>query len=284
MRVFYWLGQTLYPLDFYLCERRRELSRWHRFTMMMPTIVMFTVKLVLCVASITLVNLYGDVINITYDIMTDIFLFCEIAKIFAVIYQNFAHSDLIGEILRNFQSVESLFRSSLQSPIQFSSFECVYTKKIRWAFGSYLVLLMLFISYYFLFDDIDWYDVFIEIMQFVSISMYFHVLLFIDLVAFNLKHLNEIIANDNNEYVASNVSVFVVQKPRTPDLIRQRMSKYKFIHFRLWRTAQHINEFFGWMLITILLQSFVEFVYNTIWQLKILYDFWNFVRFSRKKS
>lgn len=282
IRIFYLLGQTLYPLEYYFCENREKLTKWHRFSMMAPTILMFVVKLLLCVGSVALIDIYGEVINISYDIMADIFLFCEMAKISAVLYQNFAYQELVGEILRNFQTIESIFQSTLHHPIQFTSFKRAYTKKICWAFASYTTLLILFILNYFLYDENDLYDVFIEAMQFVSISIYLNVLFFIDLVSFYLKHLNTIIAKDNNVCDVEHVNVFVVKKARTTDMIRQRISKYKAIHFRLWKTTQQLNEFFGWSLITILLQSIVEFVYNSIWQLKIVYNYWNFIKFSRE--
>lgn len=282
MRIFYLLGQTLFPLDYYFCEKRDKRTKWHRFALMLPTIITFVVKLTLCVASISLINIYGEEISITYDIMTDIFLFCEMAKIFAVLYQNFAYQDLIGNILRDFHAIELLFESTLHHRITFVSFRRTYTRKIRLAFGSYAMLLILFSAYYFLYGEIDLYDVFIKIMQFVSVSVYMYVLLFIDLVSFYLKHLNTVIVMDSSERGASNVNVFVVKKVRTADMIRRQTTKYKFIHFRLWKTTQQINEFFGWTLITILLQSFVEFVYDSIWQLKILYEFWNWIKLSRK--
>lgn len=282
MRIFYLLGQTLYPLEYYLCDKSVQRTKWHRFSLMIPTLFMFFVKLALCVASISLISIYGEVVNTTYDIMSDIFLACELAKIFAVLYQNFTYPNLIGEILQNFQTIEVLFRSTLHCPIHFELFERAYKKKIGWAFGSYTMLMILFVAYYIVYGDIDLDDVFLKIMQFISISVYMNVLFFIDLVTFNLKHLNTIIARDHSECDAENVDVFVVKKVRTAHVIRQQISKYKFIHFRLWKTAQQINEFFGWTLITILLQSFVEFVFNTIWQLKILYDIWNFIRLTRK--
>lgn len=283
MRIFHLLGQAL-PLDYYLCEKRKTQTKRCRLSLMFPIVFMCFLKLTPCLASILLVDLYVEVVNIAYDLMSDIFVLCEMAKIFAVAYQNFVHPNLIGDILRNFQTVESLFQRTLNRPIQFTPFKRAYRRKIYWAFGSYTVLLILYVSYHFLYDDVDLYDVSIRVMQFTSISIYLHVLLFVDLVAFYLKHLNTIIAKENNERGAEGIIVFVVKKLQTKEMIRQRMSKYKFIHFRLWKTTQQINEFFGWTLITILLQSFVEFVYDSIWQLKILYNFWNIVRLTRKNG
>lgn len=280
-RNFYLLGQTL-PLEYYLCEKRGKRSKAQQISMMFPTVFMCLLKSILCMAFILLVDLYVEMVNIAYDLMSDVFVLCEMAKIFAVAYQNFAHCHLIGDILRNFQTVEILFQSALNHPIEFASFKRIYMTKLYWAFGSYTALVAMYIVYYFHYEDVDMYDVFIRFIQFTSISIYMHVLLFIDLVTYFLRHLNETIAKENNDRASDEVIVFVVKQFRTTNMIRQRLSKYKFIHFRLWKTTQQINEFFGWTLITILLQSFVEFVYDSIWQLQILYDFWNIGRISRK--
>lgn len=95
-----------------------------------------------------------------------------------------------------------------------------------------------------------------------------NVLFFVDLITFYLKHLNTFIAKENSECMTENVSV--VKKMRTADAVRKRLSKIKFTHYCLWKVTQQINDLFGWALITILLQSFFEFVYITKWQLRML--------------
>lgn len=104
MKCFYFLGQTLFPLNYYLCEKSNEQTKWHRCSLMIPTILMFVVKLILCVGSILLINFYDESVNKSYHVAINIFLFCELIKIFVVVYQNFAYQDVVGEILRNFQN------------------------------------------------------------------------------------------------------------------------------------------------------------------------------------
>lgn len=286
MTIFYVLGQTMYPMDYYLCENKAKYSKLKRFSWMSPTIGVCVVKLVLCVTSVSVVDIYGDAISIPYDIMSDLFVCCEMVKALAVVYQNFVYHHLIEKILRNFQTVELLFARTLNASLPFASFKREYTRKVCWSIGSYVVLLTLYFTCHFLCEEIDLYDVFIKLMQFVSISVNLNILLFVDLLTFVLKQLNVIIARDHkyHDCDAENVEVFVVAKRngQMAEARRRQLFKYKLIHFRLWKTTQQINQFYGWTLITILMQSFIEFVYDTIWQLQIIYDFWNFIKFSRK--
>lgn len=282
MKCFYFLDQSPFPLNYYLCEKSNEQTKWHRFLLMIPTILMFFVKLLLCVGSILLINFVAERNNTSYHIAIDIFLFSELIKIFVVVYQNFAYQELVGGIMRNFRTIESLFESTLSAPIQFTSLDRGYKRKICCAFGSYVTLLICFTIYFFLYGKLNFSDVLFQIMKFISISVYMNVIFFIDLVTFYLEHSNTIIAKENSDCLAVSGNVFVVRKARLVSLIREKLSKYKLIHFRLWKISEQLNEYLGWTLLTIPLQSFVELVIFSIWQLKMLNTAWTIMRLSRE--
>lgn len=108
-------------------------------------------------------------------------------------------------------------------------------------------------------------------------------ILFIDLIAFNLNHLNTIVEKDISDWnwAADRTNVFVVENVKKADMIGKRLSKYRFIHFLLWKNAELVNKTFGWTLLTMLLHSFAEFVHIAIWQFKVLDDIWNVTRLTR---
>lgn len=279
MKIFYLLGQTLYPLDFYLWNPREKLSQWQRLALICPTIFTFVLKLVLCAACFSMVHIFGESLGITNDSITDLFLFCELLKAIAVLHQNLTNDDLLVDIMRSYQTVEFLFRSTLNYPIQYTLFHRAYTRKAGWAFGSYTVLLFLFSIYYHIYGEIDVTDVMIKVMQFISISVYMHMLFFIDFVTFYLHHLNTIIGKESSDYQTGNVCV--IKMMRTPEAVRKLLSKFKFIHYCLWKVTQQLNQLFGWTLIAFMLQAFFEFVYITKWQLRTFSEDWSFINLSR---
>lgn len=181
-----------------------------------------------------------------------------------------------------FKTIESLFETTLSAPIQFTSFNRGYKMKICYAFGSYVTLLICFTIYFFRYGKMTLSDVLFQVMKFISISVYMNVLFFIDLVTFYLKHLNTIIAKENSDCLADSANVFVVRKARMVGSVREQLSKYKLVHFRLWKISEQLNEYFGWTLLTITLQSFVESLIFSIWQLKMFNSAWTIMRLSRK--
>lgn len=201
----------------------------------------------------------------------------------SVVTQNVVYSHTFVAILRNFQTTEFLFEATLKRPISYNIFGRTHFKKICFAFGAYVMLLGFFVMHYMSLSYVDVPLVLIKFMHFISISIHVNVVFYIDLIAHNLEHLNKIIiAKSGNHNLADKSNVFVVQKIRSGEMIRARLSKFKIIHFHLWRITEQTNELFGWTLIAISLQSFANFVYTVIWQLKVLYEEWNFINIIRK--
>lgn len=282
IRFFYLFGQTLYPLNHTLRDKKDKRSKWHQMTLVLPTMVMFAINLTLCFATLTLININaGPVVKSVY-ISVNILLLCELIKIFAIVHQNVAYEESMREMIRNFQCVELLFRSILQRPIMFASFKRAYTRRLFWAFGSFIMLIVFVAIHHYLYRQSTLSDVMLETMKFISIVVYMHVLLYIDLLAFYLKHLNKSIARETGIYNADIEFVFLVKKVHTADLICELLFKYEMIYFRIWNIAEQLNEYFGWTVLVLTMRSFVELVIFTKWPLRLLNDYWSFIRLIRK--
>lgn len=280
VNFFYFSGQTPY-LNYRLHGKSNENSKWHRLILKIPALFMFVVNLTLCVATISLINIFPYQVG-SLNASVNVFLVCELTKVFAVLHRNLAFNDLEYEILQNFQSVELLFRSSLQRPISFTLFKRNFTKKLCLAFGSFILLLIFISVRHTVHGRMTLPNVMVEVVRFISIIVCTHALLFIDLMTFYLKHLNAIIAGEINNGSTDEEHVFVVKNLRTSDVIRKQLDKYKAIYFRLWRIAEQLNEYFGWSLLALMMLFFVDFVISVIWQLKVLNDFTKFMRLTRK--
>lgn len=276
MNFFYLFGQTLYPFDYYLCGSSEK-----RFFLMFPTIISFVLKLALCVASFVSVNVHGESKNNTSRIVFGILLFCEVVKVIAVIHQNIAYQAVVGEILRGFQTIELQFQRTLHRPIGFDSFKRVHSAKIYRAIVSYVMLLISFVIYWIVNNKFKSSEVMIKVMLLIGVSLYMHATLFIDLITFNLNHLNTIVEKDiSDSDWARTADKANVKKA---DMIGEQLVKYRFIHFLLWKNTELVNKSFGWTLLTMLLHSFAEFVHIAIWQFKVLDDIWNVTRLTRMK-
>lgn len=136
--------------------------------------------------------------------------------------------------------------------------------------------------YYNIYGKIFITDVLTRLMGFFSLVMYMHVLLFVDLVAFYLKHLNAVIAGKNSACGADKEYVFVMKNVRATNMICKELSKFKMVYSQLWRITEQLNKYFGWTLLAIMLLSFTDLVIITIWQLKILSEPRSVMRLFRK--
>lgn len=279
-RFFYLFGQITHPLDFSFRGERDKRAKWYRILLKIPSILMFALNLALCGASFSLFNIEDGLIR-SYNILANVYVFCELIKIFVVLHRNFARENLMVNILRNFHSIELLFRSVFQCPISFTSFKHAYMKKICLAFGSYAMLIIFIAFYYLPYGRITISNAILGVMQFISITEYMHVLFFIDSLTLYSKHFNTIIARDNGDCGADDEFV-MWKRMHATDMTRKQLFKYKVFHFRLKKIADQLNEFFGWTLLFLTLQSFILLVDYTDWQLRVLIDRGGVLKLIRK--
>lgn len=281
-RFFYLFGQIPHSLDYFFRKKREKRSKWFQILLKIPSILLFAFNLALCGASVSAFNVDDGLIR-SYSILVHVYVFCELIKIFVILHRNFACDKLMCNILGNFQSIDSLFRSVFHCPILFTSFKHAYMKKICLAFGSYGIHMTFVALYYLPYGRISITNAILGVMQFISITEYMHVLFFIDSLTFYSKHLNTTIARDNGDCGADDEFV-VWKRMHATDMTRKMLFKYKVIHFRLKKTADQLNEFFGWTLLFLTLESFIQLVNYTDWLLRVLIDLGGIMKLIRKTT
>lgn len=282
MTIFYLLGQALYPLNYYLSDKKHKPKQWNRFLLMLPTIFITTFKFAICVICLHYNNKNFVKEHESDIIMGVLFVSCEICKTVAVLYQNVAYENLAAEILENFQTIEYLYRNDLHRPISFTSFSRQYIKKMCLALAAYLQVLVFFALQYSFLDEFNLISVLIKVMQLISVIVFLNIVYYVDLLTFNLRHLNTTIAKDTIDYRRVRVSVFVVKTSKTIESMCFKLNKYKHVHFCLWKGSEQINEYFGWTLMAIMLQSFIDMVYISHWQVQVVFQKWNFINVISK--
>lgn len=289
IRLFYILGLSLFPLEYYLstqAKHRRKTSKSCRFVLVSPTIIACIFRCSLCVVCLIHINVVSDGVGYT-QIIPNLFLVCELLKTVAITAQNLFYANNMAAIFRNFLNTELLFESMIRRPIFLANFHRAFTRKVFVVFAVYAVALVFFVLYYLSLNDyaIPW--LLVKIIHFLSIGVYLNATFFIDLITYHLKHLNGAITRDTEDSkITGNANVFVV-KPKlgwkpTADFTHQQLFQFKVVHFHLWRISDDVNQIFGWTLIAMSFQSFLDFVYTVIWMLQMFNEKWNFISFMRK--
>lgn len=209
--------------------------------------------------------------------MVIVFLCCELVKTFSVLFQNIAYNETVSLIFHSFQQIESFFNRELQFPIAFAPFRKHYRRKVCWALLAYIQLLVFYIIQFTFVDTFDVTSALIKVMQLLQITMYLNIICFVDLLTFCLQHLNAEIRTHVDSYATISARIFLISETSSNRLFCNQISKYKFVHIQLWRTCDMINKLFGWSLISIALQSFMDLTYILYWQIKVLYQEFQFV-------
>lgn len=278
MQFSYLFGQTLYPSDYYLINDR-EWSGLRHFAFVLVPILFFALKIALCSVYYYRIHMGVESLGITLDSLSELYLLCELIEAIALLHQSIAYKSVLANIVRNFQTAESLFQTTMSCPMHASDFGRIFSRKVYLTFGAYMLLWTIGVFDFLNHSRIEYIDVIAKVMQFMTLCTCLHCLFFIEMLTFHLHHLNKSIASDHN----SN-NVFVVKQAQSTDdeyRLHKQLSNCKFIHYFLWKIAQQINEMFGWMMITLVLVLFCDFVYSTKWTLRTLDEPWNIISFIR---
>lgn len=265
MNIFYYVGQILYPIEFYFNKNPKTIPIFKRFILILPTICITIFKFIICIQSFYLFLEDGT----SDSVMTIVFLICELVKTFVVLYQNLTYRNLVMEILKNFRTLEIMFKNDLNCPISFDAFRKSYAKKMFIAFSAYIQLILFFAMQYYFSGRTDFHIsmILIKIMQLISITIYLHIIFFVELLTYYLMHLNSMMSEN---CVIPSDRIFIVSKFDAIEVYSLHLAKYKIFHFRMWKINEQINEYFGWSIIAIALQSFIDLCYVVYWQVKVL--------------
>lgn len=233
-----------------------------------PTIGWAIKGLLISIALATIVNFGPRPIGFDKSdvIITNIFITCEIAKTIAVAVQSLFFTYAIDDIIQTFSNLEDFFRHSLHYKIEYEQFRNIFLRKTVFLLVIFLLSL---IPHFFAFinaQDDDMISFYIKIIRFETIIASIHVIFYIELLRFHMKHLNLTIERDTIEQNAMfNNDTVGFRKYGKEILLSTKYRNYKHVHFQLWNAMQKINHFFGWSLTTVFLQTFVDGVFNSYW-------------------
>lgn len=201
--------------------------------------------------------------------------------------QCLSHKRLIYEAMFTLRNLETYFAAHLQHHIQYRPFLKNFNKKVCIIMGTFVLSVVPFVLQYMFYHRMDPVILQIKVLQTLTAVTTLHIVFHIDALGFHLGQLNAVIFRDIKDIQSESsvclVRLFTPKKPTNFILIRNKMQCYKTVHFRLWEVAQKLNQFFGWTLVALLLQSFFDFVYTVYWQIGQLRRNFLLIKVIRKK-
>lgn len=176
----------------------------------------------------------------------------ELLCLLAVIIQSLTDYNKMTIIVQQFQFIELYLHRRFHFKIKFRIFLKRYIYKVVVTMSIYLstvVAKFLFPSFY------DWtVEISYSVLRLFVLFIKLHALFYFSLLKSFYKFSMNLM---NGKGLKSNS----VNGDETAELIKQ----LKFIHYRLFVVARRISEIFGWTLIAVILQSFIESAYSSYW-------------------
>lgn len=186
---------------------------------------------------------------------------CEIVRTMFILTQCLTNKHLIFEFIYTVYRLDTYFLTKMKYRIPYQLFRRQYLSKILMIFGGLSQYLSTFIIRCFLYYCLTPTGVQLRFFHCMRVVTILHIIFYIDLVCFHLSHLNAIVLRDIDQFKNINVK----EKLTIGILKRNKIKCYKHVHFRLWQITQRLNVTFGWIMIAILLQIFVDFIYSAFW-------------------
>lgn len=281
INFFYLVGQCSYPLKRMLHLGEKSETLINRINYKIPLIIVNSIILILCgiaIAKLSNKKFIGESINT----LMLFFILCQILRLLTILYQCCFYANDLGDCIQMFRSIEFCFKRNLNSAISYRSFQKKFRIKAAVMFFGYTQQVLFYCIFVHNEHNLrSFVDFTLRILLFPSSAAVLQIIFYTDLLWFNLNHLNSIIDRDIEHFTKSPINIFVLAEQSYDKMARENLKKYKFVHYRLWQASQLINTCFGWSMIPLLLQGFIDIVFCTYWQIHLVYMEFSSISFGK---
>lgn len=244
--AFYILGQiSINPL-------LNSRNAYPRYLQYIPTLVALIIN---CATSIIAIG-YQLFYAITHDwtdaIVGSILFVIEMICIFSAIIQSLCYSEKLLKVKEAFEFIEEFLYQRFQIKMKFRTFIKRYLVKtlVSLCFYSTTILAKLCLP---TIEPGLLVEASYSILRILIIISKLHALFYISLLKSFNKFSIDILKmklNGSNLHVRDIVNIF---------------KNFKIIHFKLYGMAMELNDLLGWILVTVLVQTFFDATYTLYW-------------------
>lgn len=186
------------------------------------------------------------------------FLISELACILLSILQSMRFSDDLHQIVTTFQGIDIYLVKHICLKINYSSFLRRYLRNLSWMFIMYFLMTIVKV----VFPSRD--GMFLLEASFSFIRLYvvigkLHAFFYINLLRLFLQFTKGL--------TTAETSVMPVNIQYHNQCILKLLKHYKLIHYKLYTVSTKINAAFGWSLISICMETFLENAFMFYWMI-----------------
>lgn len=263
--IFYIGGHSAINPRKQICSQRRKLSFKKKFTF--PMAVLSLIILAITVSGLVIQNqVTPKDVNLVNFFFGNIFLLVISITNYCIILQNALYRSNLKTIYDKFTVVEQIFWAQLRQRLSFNDL----AKELRLKMFTCIALFLLALGAMIVINSHQSGHLHVAVnvfaLLFFSITALLHALVYIDLEYYLIKSFVK------NVQLAgkSRIARVLYGKPEDSDTIIALLGYYKHVHFKLWDIAQAIGTHFGWILLCICMQNFVDIAYSTYWIYRLI--------------
>lgn len=230
-----------------------------------PSVILLVLSLLLSSYSGWLIyNPSGRPYKPAERIISNLFLVCDIIKNCAIFVQSICFGYTFIDLLFCFKDLSQYFKQFAHWDINYNDFRKMYSKPFLFMVITYLNSYWIFLLDLLVSQNYEPIGFVYKCWQAVTTFAYTHIVFYIVLLRFHLMQLNSIIKKETtDQQFYTNASD--CSRMKADILLQKKIKNYKVIYYRLWRISQKINDVFGWMMGSLLLQSFSDGTFGLYW-------------------
>lgn len=186
-----------------------------------------------------------------------LFIFTKTITCIAVIAHSFCPKSNTIELWQKFQSIEKLYQIQFNKTLHYKIFNQLYFRDVYIIFGIHLVQIALKLKLCLGLNDVMLKSTFSALIS-VVLASNCHILFYVKLLAHIMKLTNKQFRHSNNmsalRFAAWNQQHFI-----------DKFHRFKQMHYLCWNICEKINQHFGWILVTLIVQNSIDIVHTVYW-------------------
>lgn len=261
--LFHILGQNSYPPFEEFSMRNQSRRRIHKSLNYLPTTVLLLLTTFLSAKRLNFIFGFESYTN-SGSVIVLIGSLSYVAPIYVSISQSLLHSSEFVMLFAQINAIEQASRGKYS--FDFHAFRRKYLRQLCIILAVNFLPSVLTIVIEPESRNISVMVIFLTLRTLTLLPV-FHVLFYIDLIDHLLKSFTRYVDTQTTNALSEMDDSL---RERRSKFVNSELNDYKLLHFKLWEAAQSINNIFGWMLNTILLQFIVSVLYNVYFTLGAL--------------
>lgn len=226
----------------------------------MPNTLFLLGHIGLYTSGVVMQNVYRETYGKQNNLITNFYLITEFISNMIIYLQCATNQFVLNKTVREFDEVAQMIRLNFGCEPELNTLFKQIRKKMFWILLTYTIEFIIYLLPLTVTGTKLLLSLHLDVLQSGTIIGCMHGILYINLLNFYMKTLNQIfihsMSNEIHHIIDNEQFVF--------------LNKMKILHFRLWNIAQNINQFFGCGLGAIFLRNFVDATFGIYWSFLII--------------